>query len=79
MLMDAECIQKEHKYMNDSRQTVVMTGGTSSLSLLCLMLIGLKLTGYISIPWYLVLAPVWVPWAILIPIAFLALWWTTRK
>lgn len=33
----------------------------SFLSLLCILFIGLKLTGYIAWSWVWVLAPVWIP------------------
>lgn len=65
--------------MNDGQQCVVMAGGTSFLSLLCILLIGLKLTGFIVTPWYLVLAPMWVPWALAIPFIFLVGWWASRR
>ncbi len=38
--------------------------GDPFLSLLSVLFIGLKLTGYIAWPWYWVLAPIWIPVAV---------------
>ena len=48
------------------------SGGLSFLSLLTLLFIGLKLTGFIDWPWWLVLAPIWVDLAIIL-VCFLVL------
>lgn len=42
--------------------------GPSFLSLLTLLFIGLKLTNYINWSWWWVLAPTWIPLAILFAI-----------
>lgn len=42
------------------------------LSLLALLFIGLKLTGYIDWAWWIVLTPVWVPFVIVLPVLFVA-------
>jgi len=43
--------------MNDSSST---SGGIGFAGLLTLLLIGLKLTGYITWPWLWVLSPLWI-------------------
>lgn len=40
------------------------TGGVGYLGWLSLIFIVLKLTGYINWPWWYVLAPIWIPFAI---------------
>lgn len=47
-------------------------GGTSVLTLLTVLFIGLKLTGYIDWSWWWVLAPVWGPLALLLVILIIA-------
>ncbi len=42
-------------------KTVVNQGGVSGLSLLVLLFIGLKLTGFIEWSWWWVTAPLWIP------------------
>ena len=56
--------------------------GASFLDLLAILFIGLKLTGYIGWSWAAVLAPIWMPWAIIVvlaavagTIAMFADWW----
>jgi hypothetical protein len=41
----------------------------SLASLLTVLFVGLKLTGFVSWPWYWVLAPLWVPLAALVSVA----------
>jgi uncharacterized protein (DUF983 family) len=41
-------------------------GGISFLGLLTILFIGLKLTGHITWPWLWVLAPLWIPMAIVL-------------
>lgn len=48
------------------------SGGPSFLSLLTMLFIGLKLTGFIDWPWWLVLAPIWGDLAIIL-VCFLVL------
>lgn len=36
-------------------------GGIGFCGLLCILFIGLRLTGYIAWSWWWVLAPVWIP------------------
>jgi hypothetical protein len=40
--------------------------GSPFLSMLCVLFIGLKLTGHITWSWWWVLSPLWIPFAILI-------------
>jgi hypothetical protein len=42
------------------------SGGGGFFGLLAILFIGLKLTGYIDWSWWLVLAPIWIPFAVLI-------------
>lgn len=44
------------------------TGGTGFFGLLTIVFITLKLTGYITWSWWWVLAPMWMPLAIILPI-----------
>ena len=43
-------------------------GGIGFLSLLTILFIGLKLTGYITWSWWWVLAPMWIPLALVVVI-----------
>ena len=49
--------------------TKTNSGGIGFLGLLTILFIGLKLTGNIAWSWWWVLAPTWVPIALIIPIA----------
>jgi hypothetical protein len=51
------------------------SSGVGFLGLLTVLFIGLKLTGYIAWPWVWVLAPLWIPLAVLLIVLgiFLAL------
>lgn len=46
------------------------SGGNTFLSLLAILFIGLKLTGFINWPWIWVLSPIWIP--LMIVLAMLA-------
>lgn len=46
------------------------SGGIGFCGLLCIVFIVLKLTGYIAWSWWWVLAPIWIPWAIVIAVLF---------
>ena len=46
--------------------TTKVQGSFPFLSILCLIFITLKLTGYIAWSWWWVLAPVWIPISIII-------------
>lgn len=54
---------------DDSR---VNLSGVNIVSLFGLLFVGLKLTGHIGWPWVWVLAPFWVPIAIICFLAFIA-------
>ncbi len=49
-------------------KTVVNQGGVSGLSLLVLLFIGLKLTGFIEWSWWWVTAPIWIPVALTVAV-----------
>lgn len=59
-------------------------GGIGFVGALTLLFIGLKLTGHIAWPWLWVLAPLWVPLAVVIVLAaitgliLLVVKWATR-
>ena len=55
--------------MSQNNQTVTSFPGTASL--LGVLFIGLKLTGYISWPWLWVLSPFWIPLCIAILFFFM--------
>ena len=44
-----------------SNATTKVQGSFPFLSILCLIFITLKLTGYIAWSWWWVLAPIWIP------------------
>lgn len=44
-----------------NKSEIKVKAGSGFTSLLTLLFIALKLTGYISWPWVWVLAPVWIP------------------
>ena len=45
--------------MSDSKSS--SGGGIGFLGLLCVLFIGLKLTGHIAWSWWWIMAPVWIP------------------
>ena len=47
---------------------VTNTGGSGFFGLLTIVFITLKITGYITWSWWWVLAPMWMPLAIILPI-----------
>lgn len=49
--------------MSSNNQTS-SSGGIGVFGLMGVMFIGLKLTGYVTWPWLWVLAPFWIPFAI---------------
>lgn len=51
--------------MNDNNSSAAK-GGVSFLGLLTILFIGLKLTGYIDWDWWWVLAPLWIPIALVV-------------
>jgi hypothetical protein len=58
---------------NDTRSTGARVGGTSILGLLTIAFVVLKLTGVIAWSWWWVLAPLWIPTAIVVVFLLIAL------
>lgn len=56
-----------------SEKSTTTSVGIGFFGLLCIVFIVLKLTGYINWSWIWVLAPLWMPPAIAIPILLIAL------
>lgn len=56
--------------MSDSTRK---SGGIGVCGLLTVLFIALKLTGYIAWSWWWVLAPIWIPWAIILGILAIVL------
>ena len=54
--------------MSNTSNTTVRSGGVGFLGLLAVLFIGLKLTGVITWSWLWVLAPLWIPFAIVLVI-----------
>lgn len=44
---------------SSDKGTSAASGGVGFCSLLCILFVGLKLTGFIDWPWWLVFLPVW--------------------
>lgn len=44
------------------------SGGIGFCGLLTVLFVGLKLTGFIAWSWWWVLAPLWIPWALLLAV-----------
>lgn len=56
--------------------TTKVQGSFPFLSILCLIFITLKLTGYIAWSWLWILSPLWLPWVIVLGIC--VLWFSIR-
>lgn len=56
----------------DNSTTTPSSSGISTTGLLGVLFIGLKLTGFIDWPWLWVLAPFWIPLAVLLAIVLVA-------
>ena len=54
------------------------TGGIGFLGLLTILFIALKLTGYIAWSWWWVLAPIWIPAAIVLVIFGMFFVWALK-
>ena len=54
----------ETRVQHGMNKKTAASGGVSFTSMLAILFIGLKLAGVISWPWWAVLAPIWVPWAV---------------
>jgi predicted permease len=52
--------------MNNGASATAKSGGIGFLGLLAIVFITLKLTGYINWSWWWVLAPIWIPWSIIL-------------
>jgi hypothetical protein len=52
--------------MSQPNEVKYVGGGMGVLGWLTILFIGLKLTGYITWPWWWVLAPMWIPVSILL-------------
>ena len=50
--------------MKNTENKTIVKSGLTALELLCIALIILKLLGLIKLSWWVVLAPIWVPFAI---------------
>ena len=57
--------------MSSSSET---SGGIGFFGLLCILFVGLKLTGYITWSWWWILSPIWLPLSAAIGIAVLVAW-----
>lgn len=55
-----------------SEQTTSASGGAGFFSLLCILFIGLKLTGYIGWSWWWVLSPIWLPLSVALLVILIA-------
>jgi fatty acid desaturase len=53
------------------KEIVVRSNGIGFFGLLAIVFIVLKLTGYIAWSWWWVLAPLWIPFAIVITVLIL--------
>lgn len=56
-----------------SDKSTSTSGGIGFFGLLCIVFIVLKLTGHINWSWIWVLAPLWIPPAVVFPILLIAL------
>ena len=56
-----------------STETQATSSGISFGGLLCVLFIGLKLTGYITWTWWWVLSPLWIPFVIFVGVMALIL------
>jgi hypothetical protein len=52
---------------------IVYKSGVGVSTLLGVLFVGLKLTGYITWPWVWVVAPFWIPWAVILGILLVGL------
>ena len=59
--------------------TTTQSGGIGFCGALTLLFIGLKLGKIINWSWWWVLAPAWIPAAIVIGVLLAALWFALRK
>lgn len=57
----------------NNEKIIVKTSGTGISGLLTVLFVGLKLTGFITWSWLWVLSPLWIPFAIVLAIVFVAI------
>ena len=62
--------------MKDDKET---TGGITFFGALTVLFIGLKLSGIIHWPWMWVLAPIWMPCAVILTVLVVAYIVSTRR
>jgi hypothetical protein len=55
------------------------SSGIGFLGLLTIVFITLKLLNIIAWSWWWVLAPIWIPFAIMVTGAFIWIWFTSQK
>lgn len=65
------------KKMNKEKSS--SNGGVGFLGLLAILFIGLKLTGYITWSWWLVLLPILIPLALVILVVFIGVFLAAKK
>ena len=66
--------------MKNKKQGSADTGGIGFLGILTIVFIVLKLTNVIDWSWLWVLAPFWIPWAIVLGIlAFGGIFWVANE
>jgi fatty acid desaturase len=58
-------------YKEPKKEVVVRANGIGFFGLLAIVFITLKLTGYIAWSWWWVLAPLWIPFAVVFGVLFL--------
>ncbi len=57
------------------KEIIVRSNGVGFFGLLAIVFITLKLTGYITWPWLWVLAPLWIPFILIIFLIMFAFLW----
>ena len=58
--------------MSDNKNSTTTSSGIGFSGLLAILFIALKLTGYITWSWLWVLAPIWIPFVIVVFILIIA-------
>ena len=58
--------------MSDNKNSTTTSSGIGFSGLLAILFIALKLTGYITWSWLWVLAPIWIPFIIVVFILIIA-------
>ena len=60
------------KDMSDNKSSTTTSSGIGFSGLLAILFIALKLTGYITWSWLWVLAPIWIPFVIVVFVLIIA-------